>query len=150
MENNEIINVYNQFNRIQNKFDLLKRKPSDGHCDSLYPAEMQVLCVLYANPEFTITEIASQLYITKSAASQLVKKLYTKEMLQKYRSHNNERVVVLSITEKGKTILDNFFQNETLMFGEMIKEFSSISEDQMNTIKFFLDKVEKMLDKKMQ
>jgi hypothetical protein len=52
--------------------------------------------------------------------------------------------------QDNKKILDNFFLNETLMFGEMIKEFSSITEEQMDTIKFFLNKVENMLDKKMQ
>ncbi len=117
---------------------------------NLYPSEMQVLCLMNTNSELTVTDIALTLSITKSAASQLVKKLCSKNMLQKFRSEENERIVILKITDQGKDAVENFFHNETQAFGELAKEFSSIADHEMETIRMFLSKLEEMLDKKLQ
>lgn len=151
MNNNDKLKLYNQFNRINNKFSVIKKKlVDDGNCEHLYQAEMQVLCLISKNPEFTITDIASHLYITKSASSQLVKKLCSKGMILKYRSEENERIVVLTTTDKGKMMVENFFNNESHAFGEMLKDFSSLSVQELEMIKLFLDKLEIMFDKKLQ
>lgn len=151
MDNNYNIKLYNQFNRINNKFSLVKRRlVEDSNCDNLYPAEMQVLCLISSNPRFTVTDIATNLCITKSATSQLVKKLCTKGILEKTRLPENERFVFLTITDKGTSIIKNFFENESHAFGELIKDFSGISEDELETVKNFLNRLEKMLDKKLQ
>ena len=145
------LELYNQFIRIHNKFAVIKRKATCTCNDAnLYPAEMQVLCLMNTNSELTVTDIASNLSITKSAASQLVKKLCSKNMLQKYRSKENERIVILNITDQGKTAVENLFHNETYAFGELAKDFSSISEKELETILLFLNKVEEMFDKKLQ
>ncbi len=117
---------------------------------NLYPAEMQVLCLVNTNSELTVTDIASSLFITKSAASQLVKKLCSKNMLRKYRSEENERIVILKTTDMGKNAVTNFFNNKTQAFGEFIEEFSFITENELETIRHFLSKLEEMLDKKLQ
>ena len=151
MKNKEQMELYNQFIRIHNKFTIIKKKNVEV-CNNinLYPAEMQVLCLVNTNSELTITEIASILSITKSAASQLVKKLCSKNMLLKYRNKDNERIVILKTTEQGKITVENFFNNETQVFGEMVKEFSSISDTELETIHLFLRKLEEMMDKKLQ
>jgi DNA-binding MarR family transcriptional regulator len=150
MKNNDKIELYNQFIRIHNKFALIKRKQIYvSNTANVHPAEMQVLCLVNSS-KLTVTDIASNLSITKSAASQLVKKLCSKNMLQKFRSEENERFVVLKVTDKGKTAVDDFFDNESHVFGEMAKEFSSISNQELKIIGLFLTKLEEMFDKKLQ
>jgi DNA-binding MarR family transcriptional regulator len=150
MKNHDKIELYNQFIRVHNKFALIKRKQvGASKTEDLYPAEMQVLCLINSS-ESTVTDIASDLSITKSAASQLVKKLCNKNMIQKYRCAENERVVVLKVTDKGKLAVDDFFNNESHVFGEMVKELSSISDQELKIIGLFFTKLEKMFDKKLQ
>lgn len=150
MKNRDQQELYNQFIRIHNKFTLIKRKNVDVCNTNLYPAEMQVLCLFNTHAELTVTDIALNLSITKSAASQLVKKLCSKNMLQKYRSGENERIVILKTTDQGKIAVENFFSNENHAFGELAKEFSSIPEKELETILLFLSKLEDMFDKKLQ
>jgi DNA-binding MarR family transcriptional regulator len=71
-------------------------------------------------------------------------------MLRKYRSEENERIVVLKVTDQGKVTVENFFHNETQALGELAKEFSSISDNEFETIRLFLSKLEEMFDKKLQ
>lgn len=71
-------------------------------------------------------------------------------MLHKNRSKENERIVILNITDQGKTAVENLFHNETYAFGELANEFSSISDKELETILLFLNKVEEMFDKKLQ
>ena len=152
MINRDQQELYNQFIRIHNKFTIIKKRKTFDACNSvnLYPAEMQVLCLFNTHSELTVSDIALNLSITKSAASQLVKKLCSKNMLQKYRSEENERIVILKTTDQGKMAVANFFNNETHAFGELAKEFSSISDKELETIYFFLNKLEEMFDKKLQ
>jgi DNA-binding MarR family transcriptional regulator len=151
MKKNDQLELYNQFIRINNKFAIIKKKHHEvSNNANLYPAEMQMLCLLNADSELTVTDLAANLYITKSAASQLVKKLSMKGMLQKYRSKENERVVVLKITDKGKETVDNFFSSESNEFGELVKEFSSMPNQDLEIIRIFLKKLEDMFDKKLQ
>lgn len=152
MNNREQQELYNQFIRVHNKYTLVKkRKTADVFRNAnLYPAEVQVLCLFNTQSELTVTDIALKLSITKSAASQLVKKLCSKNMLQKYRSEENERIVILRTTDEGKIAVDNFFHNESHAFGELVKEFSSLSEKDLETIIYFLSKLEEVFDKKLQ
>ena len=117
---------------------------------NLYPAEIQVLCLIHTSPELTVTDIASKLSITKSAASQSVKKLCSKNMLQKYRCKENERIVILKNTEQGKRVVEDFFSTQTQVFGEFVKEFSSTPDKELDTIRQFLTRLEDMFDKKLQ
>ncbi len=152
MENKDQQELYNQFIRIHNKFSVIKKRKTVDVCNdaNLYPAEMQVLCLFNTHSELTVTDIALNLSITLSAASQLVKKLCSKNMLRKYRSEENERIVILKTTDQGKLAVKNFFNNETHAFGELAKELASISDKELETILFFLNKLEEMFDKKLQ
>jgi DNA-binding MarR family transcriptional regulator len=151
MNQDDKAKLYNQFNRIHSQFAVIKKKLTEGDCDSrLFPSEMQVLCLVNTNPKISVTEIASNLYITKRAASQLVKKLCSKGILKKYRSEENERTVLLTSTDKGRAAVEKFFQNESGAFVELENVFSTISDRDLETIQSFFDALEKMFVRKLQ
>ncbi len=142
--------LYNQFNRIHNQFSVVKRKfiyENDGN--PLYPAEMHVLTIISSNPTYTISDIAEALYISRSAASQIVKKLTIKEFLIKHRSKDNERVVNLIVSEDGSQAVKYFINNQDSAFREMLKEMDILSDKDIETIELFLTTLEKMYDKKL-
>ena len=105
---------------------------------SIYPIEMQVLNLIFKNSGISITGIAEKLYITKSAVSQIVKKLYRKELLTKIRDINNERQVVLKMTENGTDILNNYFKNNDEL-DLFLKNISTLSSPEIETISNFLN-----------
>lgn len=152
MKNRDQQELYNHFIRIHNKFSVIKKRNTVDICNdaNLYPAEMQVLCLFNTHTELTVTDIALKLFITKSAASQLVKKLCSKNMLHKYRSEENERTVILKTTDLGNLAVENFFNNETHAFKELTKGLASISDKELGTILSFFSILEEMFDKKLQ
>lgn len=145
-----VIDLYNQFSKIHNQFALIKRKSViiDGDL-SVYPAEMQVLSLIYSSPLYTSTEISKKLYITKSATSQIIKKLVLKKYLSKYRVEDNERVVHFKLSERGKSLVENFMNSDASSLNILASDMDGFSEQELETIKFFLNKIENMFDKKL-
>lgn len=150
MEMKDVLRIYNQYNRIHNQFSVIKRKfIYENNGNPLYPAEMHVLTIISSNPSYTVSDIADALYITRSAASQIVKKLCSKGFLNKSRSRENERVVNLTISESGSDAVSFFMSNQNSAFGEMLAEIKHLSDKEIDIIELFLTKLEKMYDKKL-
>ena len=72
----------------------------------LYQSEMHFLQAVGDSPSVTITVIAQQLGKTKSACSQMVRKLVKKELLIQERNEKNNREYYLNLTERGKEIYE--------------------------------------------
>ncbi len=150
MQKLDIMRIYNQFNRIHNQFSVVKRKfIYENAGNPLYPAEMHVLTIVSSNPAYTVSDIAEALYISRSAASQIVKKLTIKGFLIKHRSKDNERIVNLIISESGSQAVKYFIDNQDSAFGEMLKEMNILSDKDIETIELFLSTLEKMYEKKL-
>ena len=56
------------------------------------------------NPNFG--DVASALHLTKPAVSALIKRLLHHELIEKVQSNEDKRVFYLSITQKGKEIIE--------------------------------------------
>lgn len=151
MPNKNILKLYNQFTRINSQFTVLKRNyVCNDYNEPIYPAEMQVLALLFEHPDYTISDIASHLYTTKSGASQLVKKLCSKGFLAKDRDPQNERIVILTLTTLGLKAVNNFLNNESTALGELGKLLSTHSQKEIKTIENFFNKIEESLNKKLE
>ena len=72
----------------------------------LYQSEMHFLEVVGDTPSITITVISQQLGKSKSACSQMVRKLVKKELLTQERNEKNNREYYLNLTERGKEIYE--------------------------------------------
>ena len=143
------VGLYNKFIKVHNQFSAIKRLSVCKFNEmTIYPVEIQVLELINMNIDQTITDIAQQLYMTKSGASQIVKKLYRKELITKERNINNERLVILTMTENGTNVLNTFFKNndEVDLF---FKNVSSLSNPEIETINQFLSQMDNMYEKKL-
>lgn len=151
MEQKEFLDFMNQFVRIHNQFSAVKRTQSctfEG--ETYYPAEMHVLTLLSRNPDLTISHIAASLYITRSAGSQIVKKLAARGLVAKERASDNERVVNLSISEKGSEAVKLFigFENESL--SGFFNNFVHADSREIKVVRKYLNMLEEMFDKKLE
>lgn len=143
--------LYNLFIRVHNKYTLIRKHFSETS-DSVrvYPAELQVLSLLSAGDEETVGSIAAQLSITRSAASQLVKKLCGKRLLVKVRQIEDERVVPLRITDTGAQVVRNFFGSQSGFGQELEKTLSGFSPRDLVVVAAFFTKLEEQFNRKLE
>ncbi len=95
----EALHEYSQ--QVEN-LNRLPRAFADG--EIFHMAELHLLKSIIKFKLATVTDIARHQNKTTSAVSQLVKKLLDKGLLQKSKDPDNNKNIILSITEKGKRI----------------------------------------------
>lgn len=149
MREKDLLSLYNKFLKVHYQLSVLKRLSVVKLKNiTIYPVEIQVLALLNTNADLTITEISQELYMTKSGASQIVKKLYRKELITKERHIDNERLVVLKMTKSGTDVLNNYFENneELELF---FKNISILSNPEIESISHFLNILDETYDHKL-
>jgi MarR family transcriptional regulator, organic hydroperoxide resistance regulator len=77
------------------------------HQEAISHQSVRILQTVQKRQEVTIRDIAEQLTISHNTASEHVKKLVSKGLLQKERSEEDQRKVYLHLTEMGLTVLKN-------------------------------------------
>ena len=150
MNKKEFKDLMNQLLRINNQFTAVRRTQSYSQAGEKYhPAEMSVLTLLSEKPWITVSHVASSLFISRSAASQIIKKLAVKELIVKKRNLMNERIVNLSLSPEGEAVVKRFQEAESASMDEFFQTFSEIDEDDMRIARGFLYKLEKTLKAKL-
>lgn len=120
----ELIRCFDEGFDLCTKYDLMPHQYGD---EVLYQSEMHFLQTVGNTPNITITVIAQQLGKTKSACSQMVRKLIKKELLIQERNQNNNREYYLNLTQKGIAIYhahEDFDHKCLLRTYESLKDFT--------------------------
>jgi len=136
-----------QFIRITKKFNELEKMPIDiGIGEKLYPSEFHVIVAVGSNYENTVTGLSKRLEITKSAVSQVVNKLHEKGFLNKERSKDYGKEIILSLTEKGQSAfgVQNDFHKK--MEAEFIRHLETVTPEQLDSFLLILPKIEEYID----
>lgn len=103
-----------------------------------YPQYL-VLMVLWENDGLKVNAIASRLVLNTNTITHLLKRLEESGMLKRIRSNEDERQVIVSLTEKGKNL-----QHEAAKIPEqLIRNFSDsgISADEIISMKSTLMRI---------
>jgi len=138
------------FNRIINKYNTINKIVFDyGSGDLLYPAEIHTLNAIDKYKDENITELGRRLGISKSAVSQVVNKLYKKKLINKYKERDNEKNILLKITDKGESALKGFNEFKSDIFHDLILELERLNTDQIDFLKYIFNKIEENLDYKI-
>lgn len=109
-------------------YDLCAKYDSMPHQygnEILYQSEMHFLQAVGDTPNITITVIAQQLGKTKSACSQMVRKLMQKDLIVQERNQSNNREYYLHLTEKGMEI---YYAHEKFDEGCLLRTYESLKE----------------------
>lgn len=99
----------------------------------LYQSEMHFLEVVGDTPSITITVISQQLRKTKSACSQMVRKLVKKELLTQERNEKNNREYYLNLTERGKEIYEVHKEFDEKCMQRTYKSLADFSEEELRS-----------------
>lgn len=88
--------------RIINKASSLMTEPRHfGTEDVLYASEIHMLDIIGKNPGINVTEIADKLGITKGAVPKIIRKLMDKNLIYRYQTKGNKKIVLFKLTDKG-------------------------------------------------
>ncbi|WP_268035380.1 MarR family winged helix-turn-helix transcriptional regulator [Algoriphagus sp. PAP.12] len=112
--------------------------PFLNELDITYPQYL-VLMILWQHPEQTVNEIGKKLLLESNTLTPLLKRMEQKDLIQRTRSKNDERSVVVTLTEKGFSM-----RSQALSIPQKIaKSFQdeSISKEEVSVFKGTLDKL---------
>lgn len=76
----------------------------------LYQAEAYVIHEIGNNPKITVTELSEKLNKTKSAISQIIKKLINKGFVEQFRDLENRRIYHHILTSSGNKAYHNHLE----------------------------------------
>lgn len=120
----ELIKIFDEGCDLCTKYDSM---PHQYGNEILYQSEMHFLQAVGDTPNITITVISQQLCKTKSACSQMVRKLIKKDLITQERNQNNNREYYLNLTPKGVNIYyahEEFDKKCLTRTYESMKDFS--------------------------
>ncbi|MBD1395869.1 MarR family transcriptional regulator [Pontibacter sp. JH31] len=103
--------------------------------DVTYPQYL-VLLVLWEHDTQTVNQIGEKLFLDSGTLTPLLKRMEAKELLTRKRSTVDERVVEISLTEKGLRLKDKAACIPSQMFDEM-----NITKEEVDAIRTITNKL---------
>ncbi|MBS6955760.1 MAG: MarR family transcriptional regulator [Enterocloster asparagiformis] len=99
----------------------------------LYQAESQFIHKIGQEPGITITELAVYFDKTRSACSQLMRRMKDKGWLSQTRNRDNNREYNLFLTEEGQKIYNYHLKFEEACYRRSARMLDEFSEAEMET-----------------
>ena len=153
MMNNEVENVVKyqklieSFFRIVNHFAVIEKKPKNyGTDETFHKLEIHTIHAIGENPGINVTELARWHGITKSAVSQVVKKLEKRKLIYRYHAPDNAKEVLFQLTDKGEKAYEGHKKHHERIDKALIKEIGKLPEDKYNFLMDFFDMLGKHLE----
>ena len=100
-----------------------------------YPQYL-VLMVLWENDSLTVNQITEKLLLNTNTLSPLLKRMEKMELLQRNRSSNDERSVIIQLTDKGKQLKIQAMPIPEKLINTLLKE--NVSMDDVIQVKDML------------
>jgi MarR family 2-MHQ and catechol resistance regulon transcriptional repressor len=91
----------------------------------LSPREIRVLFLLGDKGEMIMTDLAARLPAPLSTVTRIIDRLENKRLVQRSRSEDDRRIVVVQQAPKGKMIHDRFLSTQLDMAARMLEPLSS-------------------------
>ncbi|BFH60354.1 MarR family winged helix-turn-helix transcriptional regulator [Paenibacillus azoreducens] len=66
----------------------------------------KILSILHQTPHISQKELVAQLDMRPQSASELIKKLEKKGLIERYKSEEDQRVMMITLTKAGKVVLN--------------------------------------------
>ena len=135
------------FYRVVNKINELEKMPYDfGVGEKLYPSEIHTIQMIGNNSGINVTALAQKLGITKGGVSQMISKLKKRGLINKVRSMDNDKEILLILTSKGQEAFNGHEKFHYDMYMDFIKYMNDINQEQIDMFKKVLDKVDFYVD----
>ncbi len=135
MENNirkqlfkELLNKIDISYDLMSEYDSMPRKHGGA---ILYQVESQLIQYIGKHPNTTVTDIATELKKTSSAASQMIRKLRSKGWVMQQRDEANNRIYHLNLTESGWDIFEAHEKFEQFCYQRTFEKLKECSDEEL-------------------
>lgn len=125
-----------------------KMKLDNQLCFSLYAASREVIktykpqldkygltytqyiamLVVWEYEKITVKEMGQKLHLDSGTLTPVLKKLLSMELINKYRDKNDDRVVIVEVTEKGRKMRDEIIEVPEKMYCKFGKNIEDVVE----------------------
>ena len=104
----------------------------------LNSAAMSMLNVIEMNSGMSVTDLSKRMNLTKSAVSQMLKKLCALGLLKKSKNDGNEKNIYAELTGLGKTVAAEYREKHDRFYACMDDILSRFDEHEQDVIYHFL------------
>ena len=105
----------------------------------------QILNILMENSKMTQKNLVAQLDMRPQSASEMIKKLEKKQFISRQKDAQDKRGFIISLTEKGKAVLEESAEQTKLVPGIM----TSFTEEEKIEFARLIGKLQSELDEKI-
>lgn len=133
----KIIDLFAEMQDVENVYD--RKSRSYGDVEGTYtPAEAFLLKYLFEHESVSMSEVAKKMYKSKSAVSQMVKKIEAKDLIKINKNNVDQRNTDIQVTNKGEQLYEAHKQ-VNIEYAEKLENYLSVfTEEEMKTIMKFL------------
>ena len=125
------------------KMDTMEKLPYDfGTGDLINRSEIHMIGAIGTHNDINVTDLAELLEVSKSAISQMIRKLSEKDLVEKYRDPENDKEVLLRLTPRGKIAYHGHEQYHARYDAQMLKNIGPLTDEEFDIIKRFIDAVD--------
>lgn len=124
-----------------------EKNPRDfGSGNLLSNSEIHMIMVIGKNPGLNVTSLSLELGITKSAVSQMIRKLVQKKLVDRTQLPDNDKEIRLSLTPRGKIAFLGHETHHAVIFARMHEKLGDMTEDQFTYLMKFFSAIEATTD----
>lgn len=133
--------------RIVTKTHELSKHASEATpAGNLSSSEISLIILIGQHENLKVTELAIKYGATKGAVSTMVKNLVNKNLVRKTRSLENEREVLLTLTELGKSVYEEKERHSQYLYQDIDDHLRILTPEQVNSVFKMLEALERHID----
>jgi DNA-binding MarR family transcriptional regulator len=149
IKSESINEIHKRFSSVMELAEKLEKAPrSYGTDELLTSSEIHMIEIIGQNDgQFSVTDIAKFLGITKGAVSQNLKKLENKGLTVKHKDPGNISRSIVKLTTKGKAAFYAHKHWHETMDGGFIHYFQNLEDDKIAFLLDFIKRLEDFLER---
>jgi DNA-binding MarR family transcriptional regulator len=140
--------ILESFLRLSIKLFVVMKQPKKFGTDSLlYASEIHTLEMIGKHPGITVTELAEQLGISKSALPKIIHKLIQKDLVYRYQETGNKKNILLELTAKGLIAFQQHFEFHQTFDVGIMQKINSLTPEEYLFFSDILQELEQYVDR---
>ena len=136
----KLTNLINQQESIPRSFNTTKM---------LYPSEIHTIEAIGIDRNLNITDLSKKLGVKKPSISEIIKKLEKKGMVSKFKTENNKKEVLLSLTEDGESAYWAHANYHKEMYEKIVSRLDRITPEILEELNLTIEEVNNCIERNL-
>ncbi|MDV2480707.1 winged helix DNA-binding protein [Methanoculleus sp. Wushi-C6] len=146
-ERTDLLRLSEAWIRVLNKMNAHEKSPRDfGSGDLLYCSEIHTIMAIGKNPDINLTNLSRLLGISRSAITQMIRRLAAKDLVVKQKDPANAKEVLVRLTPHGTVAYLGHEQHHAKIYAQVHRRLGDPSDAEIDLILRFLTAIEDAVD----